>query len=84
MNIFRTSCHAFICTKTEAPAQVFSCEFCNIFKNTYFVEHLQMAVTEMTRYFLQRHQILIKYSSYYCFKLLFYSVTVPAVLARKL
>ena len=45
MNIFQwsTRCHAFNVTKTEAPAQVFSCEFCNIFKNTYFVEHLQMA-----------------------------------------
>ena len=24
----------------DTPAQVFSCEYCGIFKNTYFVEHL--------------------------------------------
>ena len=23
----------------ETPAQVFSCEFCEIFKNTFFIEH---------------------------------------------
>ena len=27
----------------ETPIQVFSCEYCKIFKNTYFEEHLQMA-----------------------------------------
>ena len=27
--------------KKEALAQVFSCEFCEIFKNIYFTEHLQ-------------------------------------------
>ena len=26
--------------KKEALAQVFSCEFCKIFKNTFFIEHL--------------------------------------------
>ena len=26
--------------KKEALAQVFSCEFCEIFRNTYFTEHL--------------------------------------------
>ena len=26
---------------SETTAQVFSCEFCEIFKNTYFEEHLQ-------------------------------------------
>ena len=25
----------------ETPVQVFSCEFCDIFKNNYFLEHLQ-------------------------------------------
>ena len=28
--------------KKEALAQVFSCEFCEIFKNTFFTEHLRM------------------------------------------
>ena len=27
--------------KKETLAQVFSCEFCEIFKNTFFTEHLQ-------------------------------------------
>ena len=31
---------------TEALAQVFSCEFFEIFKNTLFTEHLQMTASE--------------------------------------
>ena len=31
--------------KEEPLAQVFSCEFCEIFNNTYFEEHLQMAAS---------------------------------------
>ena len=31
--------------KKEAPEQEFSCEFCKVFKSTYFVEHLQTAVS---------------------------------------
>ena len=31
--------------KKEIPAQVFSCEFCEIFKNTYFVERLDTFIT---------------------------------------
>ena len=31
--------------KKETLAQVFSCEFCEIFKNTYFEEHLQTAAS---------------------------------------
>ena len=30
----------------ETPAQVFSSEFCEFFKNTYFVEHLQTAASD--------------------------------------
>ena len=29
----------------NTPAQVLSCEFCKIFRNTYFEEHLQMPVS---------------------------------------
>ena len=29
----------------ETPTQVFSCKYWEIFKNTYFEEHLQMAVS---------------------------------------
>ena len=32
--------------KKETPAQVISCEYCEIFKNTYFEEHLQTAVSK--------------------------------------
>ena len=32
-------CHNFI--KIETLAQVFHCEFCKIFKNTFFTEHLR-------------------------------------------
>ena len=28
-------------TRKETPTQVFSCEFCEIFKNIFFMEHLQ-------------------------------------------
>ena len=31
--------------KKETPAQVFPYEFCEIFKNTYFVEHLHTFIT---------------------------------------
>ena len=32
--------------KKETPAQVISCEYCEVFKNTYFEEHLQTAVSK--------------------------------------
>ena len=32
--------------KVVGSPQVFSCEFCEIFKNNYFVEHLQMAASK--------------------------------------
>ena len=32
--------------KKEALAQVFSCEFCEIFKNTFFTEHFRETATE--------------------------------------
>ena len=34
------------------PAKAFSCEFCEVFKNTYFVEYLQMAASELVRYYV--------------------------------
>ena len=34
------------------PAKAFSCEFCEVFKNTYFVEYLQMAGSELVRYYV--------------------------------
>ena len=32
--------------KKETLAQVFSCEFCEIFKNTFFTEHLWTTASE--------------------------------------
>ena len=31
----------FLMIKKKTPAQVFFCEFCTIFKNTTFIEHLR-------------------------------------------
>ena len=31
--------------QVESPTQVFSCEYCEIFKNTYFEEHLRTAAS---------------------------------------
>ena len=33
----------------EYTAHVFSCEFCEIFKNTFFSEHVRATVTEYSR-----------------------------------
>ena len=32
--------------KRDSNIEVFSCEICEIFKNTYFVEHLQTAASD--------------------------------------
>ena len=32
--------------KIEALAQVFSCEFCKIFNNTFFTEHLRTTASD--------------------------------------
>ena len=37
----------------EAPTQVFFCEYCEIFKNSYFEEHLRMAAS-VTQAFITR------------------------------
>ena len=37
--------------KTETLLLVFSCEFCNISKNTFFIEHLQWLLLYMERQF---------------------------------
>ena len=37
----------------ETPTQVFSCETCNYFKNTYFKEHLQTTASDRIYIFTQ-------------------------------
>ena len=32
------------------PVKVFSCEFCEVFRNTYFVEYLQTVASESVTY----------------------------------
>ena len=34
----------------ETPTQAFSCEYCVIFKNTYFEEHLRTAASKWCSY----------------------------------
>ena len=36
--------------KKENLAQVFSCEFCEVFKNTLFIEHLRVTASEQGQY----------------------------------
>ena len=40
---------AFNFIKKGTLAQVFSCEFCNIPKNTFFTEHLWVTASKMSR-----------------------------------
>ena len=35
--------------KKETPAQVFSCEFCEHFKNTFLTEHLLITASEVLK-----------------------------------
>ena len=34
------------------PAKVFSCEFCEVFKNIYFIEYLGTTASELGRYYV--------------------------------
>ena len=42
----KSLCRKIFLNKVAGSLQVFSCEFCEIFKNNYFVEHLQMAASK--------------------------------------
>ena len=44
--------------KKETLAQVFSCDFCEIFKNTFFTEHLLMTASGIWRNFSKKHSIV--------------------------
>ena len=54
-----------------SPTRVFSCGICEIFKNTYFNEHLQTTVSESCSNFTRTALFLIIYTSgsnwYICF-----------------
>ena len=34
----------------KTPEKVLSCEFCEVSKNTYFAEYLQIAASELVKY----------------------------------
>ena len=38
------SLKAFIFIKAKTPTQVFSCEYCEIIKNNFFIEHLLLII----------------------------------------
>ena len=44
--------------KKETLAQEFSCEFCKIVQNTYFVEHLRPAVSGTSNHLWKNHKIV--------------------------
>ena len=41
--------------KKETPTQVFSCEICEIYKNTYFEEHLRTTASEKRNQYEKLH-----------------------------
>ena len=47
--------------KKESLAQVFSCEFCEISKNTFFTEHLQATASNLGRKFKSAKLIFQKF-----------------------
>ena len=47
--------------KKETLAQVFSCEFCEIFKNTFFIEHLRWLLSLLFIYLFCKAQRSEKY-----------------------
>ena len=49
--------------KQETPTQVFSCEYCEIFKNNYFEEHLLTAASEIIFLLFIRFFPAINFSS---------------------
>ena len=44
----KNTCAESLFIKEETPAQVFSCEFCEISKNTFFTEHLHKTTSDFT------------------------------------
>ena len=47
LSLFRNSHVEVFCNfiKIETLGQVFFCEFCKIFKNTFFIEHLRVTTS---------------------------------------
>ena len=47
--------------KKETLAQVFSCEFCEIFKNAFFIEHLRVTATVFCLFLGRVYGLTIKH-----------------------
>ena len=49
--------------KKETPAQMFSCKYCKIFKNSFFIEHLRCLLLHwLKKCFVQRMQNILRRS----------------------
>ena len=46
--------------KISQYSQAFSCEYCKIFKNTYFEEHLRMAASALMKWVKQKTKKLLQ------------------------
>ena len=45
--LIKLQSEAYNFTKNETLVQTFSCEFCEIFKNTYFIKHLRVTASAL-------------------------------------
>ena len=78
----RTEACNFI--KKETLAQVFSCEFCEIFKNMYFEDHLRKAASWSLWFSLITLKILVDALSYLFYVIRVLSNSQPAITCSKL
>ena len=64
----KVACVASNFIKKETRSQVFSCEFCEIFKKTYFEEHLQTATSvtfnTLETWEAQGYNLMFDFTSY--------------------
>ena len=70
---FLIKLQASICNfiKKETPTHVFSCEFCELFKNTYFIEHIRVTAFEAWSMKKKTHThiegLWLKFQSYFVY-----------------
>ena len=61
IHVFRTLSNifegVFLRTQKQTLAQVFSCQFCEIFKNTFFIERLRTTASGSSRAFFETDHI---------------------------
>ena len=60
---FKKQLSGFIISlKTETPAQIFFYEFCEIFRNTFSIEHLQVTTFDSSGHYLKIYADILKTS----------------------